>query len=107
SPGRSGRVPVAGLPGLGAQGPRRSLRTLVEAVQALGPRALLGEVTTPDTGEIGLGVARALVPGLHPLFMGYRNRALGGSRLWEVPRRLGRPGVTPETGDNPNPHPYP
>jgi ribosomal protein S12 methylthiotransferase accessory factor len=101
------RVLFAEIPSLAAQEPRRDLRTLVERIQAVGHRALLAEVTTPDVAELGLAVVRALVPGFHPLFMGYRNRALGGSRLWEVPRTLGRPGITPETGDNPDPHPYP
>jgi ribosomal protein S12 methylthiotransferase accessory factor len=65
------------------------------------------EVTTDDVRGLGLRVARVVVPGLHPLFMGHRNRALGGSRLYDVPARLGERGIAPGEPDNPFPHPFP
>jgi ribosomal protein S12 methylthiotransferase accessory factor len=68
---------------------------------------LLADVTTPDVRDLGLSVVRAVVPGSHPLFMGHALRARGGRRLWEVPQRLGHRGISPATGDNPAPHPYP
>jgi ribosomal protein S12 methylthiotransferase accessory factor len=54
-----------------------------------------------------LKVVRAIIPGFHPLFMGHKLRALGGSRLWQVPQSLGYQGINRDTGDNPAPHPYP
>jgi ribosomal protein S12 methylthiotransferase accessory factor len=47
------------------------------------------------------------VPGAHPLFMGYANRALGGNRLYSVPQKLGYRGLEPGRPDNPYPHPFP
>ena len=55
-------------------------------------------MTTPEVGELGLRVLRAVVPGLHPLFYGFHQRALGGDRLRS---RLG------PAADNPHPHPFP
>ena len=83
------------------------LRELSARVAATGHRPLLCELTTPDVAELGLAVVRAVVPGYHPLVSGHRYRALGGRRLWEVPQRLGYPGIDPQGGDNPLPHPYP
>lgn len=87
--------------------PRRDLGTLLGLIQEVEHRVLIADLTTPDVRELGLTVVRALIPGFHPLFMGHALRALGGYRLWEVPRRLGHEGITPESGDNPLPHPYP
>jgi ribosomal protein S12 methylthiotransferase accessory factor len=83
------------------------LRELATRIAATGHRPLLCDLTTPDVAALGLAVTRAVVPGYHPLVCGHRYRALGGRRLWEVPQRLGYPGISPKDGDNPLPHPYP
>ena len=95
------------IPNLSANDPDSDLRTLVKRVSATGHRVLLADLTSSDVGELGLAVVRAVIPGFHPLVVGHRARALGGRRLWEVPQRLGYPGLDRETGDNPYPHPYP
>jgi ribosomal protein S12 methylthiotransferase accessory factor len=87
--------------------PHEDLRVLVERVEAVRHRVLITDLTSEDLQERGLKVVRALIPGFHPLFMRYQFRALGGSRLWEVPQKLGYEGITPESGDNPAPHPFP
>jgi ribosomal protein S12 methylthiotransferase accessory factor len=87
--------------------PLRDLRMLAEKVRATGHRILLVDLTTPDVSELGLAVVRAIIPGYHPLYMGYRTRATGGRRLWETPQKLGYLGISRKTGDNPFPHPYP
>jgi ribosomal protein S12 methylthiotransferase accessory factor len=87
--------------------PAGDVEELTRRIAAVGERVLACDLTTPDVRPLGLRVVRAIVPGFQPLHMGYGLRALGGRRLWEVPRRLGWPGVAPETGDNPAPHPYP
>lgn len=89
----------------GQAGP--DLEKVLRRVSEAGYRTLLTDVTTPDVRPLGLTVCRAIVPGLHPLFMGHRLRALGGERLWRIPRQLGYAGVVRETGDNSFPHPYP
>lgn len=86
---------------------KKDLEVLVHRVSAIGHRVLLADLTTPDVGGLGLAVARAVIPGFHPLVVGHRFRALGGRRLWEIPQTLGYPGIARATGDNPYPHPYP
>jgi len=101
------RLSFAELPTLREPTSGATLDALAARVEAAGERVLLADVTTDDIRPLGLAVVRAMVPGLHPLGMGYKLRALGGSRLWEVPQRLALGGITRETGDNPAPHPYP
>ncbi|MBM4256624.1 MAG: hypothetical protein FJ147_12105 [Deltaproteobacteria bacterium] len=101
------RVEFDEIENLATGNPAEELAILCERIEAVGHRVLITDVTTPDVGELGLSVVRAVIPGFHPLFMGYGIRALGGSRLWEVPQKLGHPGVKRASGDNPVPHPYP
>jgi len=83
------------------------LSVLVTKVYETNHQILICDLTTPDVEELGFSVVRAIIPGFHPLFMGHGNRALGGSRLWEIPQKLGYKGIIREAGDNPAPHPYP
>jgi len=87
--------------------PEKDLKTLHDKVMRTGHRVLLADVTSEDVRGLGLTVIRAVIPGFHPLFFGHSIRALGGTRLWEVPQKLGYAGITPEFGDNPAPHPFP
>jgi ribosomal protein S12 methylthiotransferase accessory factor len=87
--------------------PQRDLRTIAENVGATGHRVLLVDLTTPDLRALGLAVVRSIIPGYHPLYMGFRLRAAGGRRLWEIPQKQGYPGIGRDIGDNPFPHPYP
>lgn len=87
-----------------------ALAALVQELRRAGLDVIACDLTTPDIAALGLRVVRVVVPGMHPLFMGHRNRALGGRRLREAlalaGRRSGRrPG--PGQPDNPYPHPFP
>jgi len=84
-----------------AASPEQELRRVVELAAAAGYEPIACELTTPDIAALGLSVVRVVIPGLNPLFMGHRNRALGGERL----RRLA--GVQSGQPDNPYPHPFP
>jgi ribosomal protein S12 methylthiotransferase accessory factor len=88
-------------------GAGRQLSDAVALVGRAGLEAIACDLTTPDVARLGLRAVRVVVPGLHPLFMGHRNRALGGTRLYEVPARLGERGIAPGEPDNPFPHPFP
>ena len=101
------RQAFADLANLATGDPGRDLAVLVERVRAVHHQVLLCDLTTPDVGELGLAVVRALIPGFHPLQIGHHLRSLGSRRLWEVPRQLGYAGISPASGDNPYPHPYP
>lgn len=100
-------VPFESLPSPGTGDPHRDLATLVERIAQTGHRPLAADITPVDVADAGLKVVRALVPGYHPLIMGYPIRATGGSRLWSVPKALGYPGGERASGDNPLPHPFP
>jgi ribosomal protein S12 methylthiotransferase accessory factor len=95
------------LDGFATGRPSDDLRVLVERIESVGEKVFIADLTTPDVAELGFHVVRAVIPGFHPLHLGHPLRALGGYRLWEVPQKMGYPGITPEGGDNPAPHPYP
>lgn len=86
--------------------PEKDLRTVVECVQSVNATVYLADVTSEDVSALGIFVVRAVIPSFHPLFMGHNFRPLGGKRLWEVPQKLGYPGINPKKGDNPYPHPF-
>ena len=48
--------------------------------------------------DLGLHVVKVLIPGLQPLHAGYRYAALGGERLYQVPRLMGLAQPRPEPG---------
>jgi bacteriocin biosynthesis docking scaffold, SagD family len=83
------------------------LFAIINAIKNVGNRVIVYDLTTSDIRELGLTVVRALVPGFHPLFMGYNDRALGGTRLWTVPKKIGYSRIFSDEVDNPAPHPYP
>jgi ribosomal protein S12 methylthiotransferase accessory factor len=101
------RVAFSDIPNPSSGNPKKDLEVLVKKICSLNHRVLIADLTTSDIGGLGLWVVRAVIPGFHHLFMGHALRCLGGTRLWEVPQKLGYPGVTRDGGDNPAPHPYP
>jgi ribosomal protein S12 methylthiotransferase accessory factor len=73
-----------------------------------GVSAYAVDVTAPDIREAGLAVVRTLAPELCALDVEHGARLLGGSRLYEEPRRLGVRGrLLTEADVNPDPHPFP
>jgi ribosomal protein S12 methylthiotransferase accessory factor len=98
---------AADLPELPGESAGAQLDALVREVAGAGCDVVMCDLTTPDIRSLGLHVVRVVAPGLHPLFMGYATRALGGRRLYTVPQRLGHPGLAPGEPDNPYPHPFP
>ncbi len=103
----SRRVELEGVRDLPTGDHGSDLRLVADKVGAVGHRLLVADLTSADVRELGLSVARVVIPGFHPLFSGHRIRALGGRRLWEVPQRLGYQALDPTQGDNPAPHPSP
>ncbi|HWT06403.1 MAG TPA: YcaO-like family protein [Xanthomonadales bacterium] len=95
-------LPSAGTGDAGAQ-----FVAVVQAVRRANLQFLLTDVTTCDVRDLGLRVVRAIVPGLHPLVVGHRLRALGGRRLYEVPERLGYGAPGDSRPLNTAPHPFP
>jgi ribosomal protein S12 methylthiotransferase accessory factor len=71
-----------------------------------GLEVLAVDLTTPDVEDLGLAVARVLVPGLQPLHGNHAWPHLGGARLRELSRVFGAGTRTPERW-NRYPHPCP
>ncbi|MCC5905702.1 MAG: YcaO-like family protein [Balneolaceae bacterium] len=87
--------------------PEADMHKLIEIITASGYDVLIRDITTPDVASLGFTVVRAVIPGYHPLFMGYHKRPMGGHRLYEIPQKLGYNGMKKGDGDNPYPHPFP
>jgi ribosomal protein S12 methylthiotransferase accessory factor len=85
----------------------QDLTNLVQSIAELGHTVYVADLTSEDVRDLGLSVVRAIIPGFHPLFMGHQLRALGGTRLWEAPHRLGFTNPPKIGRDNPAPHPFP
>jgi ribosomal protein S12 methylthiotransferase accessory factor len=101
------RISFEDLPRFSVDDPSTDFLTLLHRVRKVNHQVLLADLTTPDVRELGLWVIKAVIPGFHPLFLGHHIRALGGSRLWELPQQLGFSGISKDRGDNPAPHPFP
>ncbi len=99
--------PFPDAPAGAAAAPEAQLEWIVEELDRAGLDVIAFDLTTPDIAACGLSVVRVVVPGAHPLFMGYENRALGCDRLYSVPQKLGYRGLEPGQPDNPYPHPFP
>jgi ribosomal protein S12 methylthiotransferase accessory factor len=88
---------------MNAQG---NLRSLIRSLAEVAPDVLAVDVTPPDVAGLGVRVVRGLVPGFVPIWFGAKQARLGGSRLLEMPARIGlRPGPTRLDELNLAPHP--
>jgi ribosomal protein S12 methylthiotransferase accessory factor len=65
------------------------LTNFVNWLDANGQDLLYVNLTPPDMAELGLYTARAIVPGFQPIDFGWKERRLGGSRLYRQPAALG------------------
>jgi ribosomal protein S12 methylthiotransferase accessory factor len=84
------------------------IATCVEMLRRSRLEVVMIDITPPDIREVGLSVARTIIPGAHPLYFGRRRGQQGLDRLLRMPLALG---YTPRelTVDeiNPLPHPFP
>jgi ribosomal protein S12 methylthiotransferase accessory factor len=86
--------------------PESDLENCVTQVKASGHEVYAANLTSEDVAALGLAVCRVVVPGYQPLFPGHRLRALGGTRLYEVPQKLGYRGIPRGNSGNTAPHPF-
>jgi ribosomal protein S12 methylthiotransferase accessory factor len=81
-------------------------RLCVDALADVGSRVIYVDITTPDIASIGLRVVRTIVTGLQPIHFGHGQERLGGTRVFELPMKLGYARGPLTEGDiNPCPHP--
>lgn len=99
-------VKLEDLPSKGNGRVEEDLARCVSLLRGAGSRVGYVDLTTPDVAPYGMHVARAIATGLQPMHFGYGEERLGGSRLFEVPARLGfGMGLRTEADLNPCPHP--
>jgi ribosomal protein S12 methylthiotransferase accessory factor len=82
------------------------LREICGSLARAGHEVLAADLTTPDVEDLGLKVARVLVPGLQPLHGNHAWPHLGGPRLRELSRVFGVEARAPRRW-NRYPHPCP
>jgi ribosomal protein S12 methylthiotransferase accessory factor len=82
------------------------LASLLDWLRARGRDLLYVNLTPPDMAELGLYTARAILPGFQPIDFGWKERRLGGNRVYELPATLGfrdHVGHIDELNDDPHP----
>jgi ribosomal protein S12 methylthiotransferase accessory factor len=101
------RVAFDALPNLSRAAVEDEWEAVAAAVRRAGHAVYVADLTSPDVRSLGLWATRTLAPGLHPLAMGHRLRALGGRRLHEAPERYAGQNAGLDRSLNPYPHPFP
>ncbi|HYD37244.1 MAG TPA: YcaO-like family protein [Allosphingosinicella sp.] len=89
-----------------AAGAAARLEALLAEIAATGAAAHACDITTPDIAALGLSVVRAVAEDFQPIHFGEGEARLGGRRLYDLPRRLGRAAAAATRASlNPLPHP--
>ncbi len=103
---RPERTPLQDLPNRSCGDTKRDLEYLVRGLCERGHRVVYADLTTADVAPSGIRVVRTLATGLQPIHFGFGQERLGGSRLFELPHKLGfADGPRTEADINPCPHP--
>jgi ribosomal protein S12 methylthiotransferase accessory factor len=85
-----------------------NIQSLVDKLNQKDLNAVIKDLTTADVDEVGFKVIRAVIPGMQPLDVNHTRRYLGGTRLYEVPHKMGlRSQPLTEEEVNPYPHMFP
>jgi ribosomal protein S12 methylthiotransferase accessory factor len=80
---------------------------VVERLSRCGYQVIVVNCSVPMVRDLGLHVVKVLIPGLQPLHAGHHYAALGGERLYQVPRLMGLAPSDRCRGElNPWPHPF-
>ena len=82
------------------------LQRLVDHFSSKGGDLIYFNLTSPDMEEMGLYTARVIVPDFQPVDFGWKERRLGGERLYEFPQWMGFSTRRITQAElNPDPHP--
>jgi ribosomal protein S12 methylthiotransferase accessory factor len=84
----------------------QNLANLVAWLGTNGHDLLYVNLTPPDMAELGLYTARAILPGFQPIDFGWKERRLGGTRIYSQPFALGLR-QQPSNWENLNHDPHP
>jgi ribosomal protein S12 methylthiotransferase accessory factor len=89
-----------------AQDVPAALSLLVEHFRLAGQDVLYVDLSSEDLRPFGLHCARAILPDYQPIWFGRKERRLGGTRVRELPQRLGLASALVSIDSlNPLPHP--
>ena len=82
------------------------MQSLVGHFRSKGWDLIYYNLTPPDMLALGLHTARVMLPGFQPIDFGWKERRLGGDRLYDLPHRLGITSSRTSLEQlNSNPHP--
>jgi ribosomal protein S12 methylthiotransferase accessory factor len=82
------------------------LRFLADHFRRANTDLLYFNLTSADLHEFGVYAARVIIPGFQPIDFGWKERRLGGERLYQLPQRLGLRSRRQTLEElNPEPHP--
>ena len=102
--GRTQRI--EDLPDYSTANIKRDLDHCVRTLQHCGSRTLYVDLSTSDVVGYGIHVVRAIATKLQPIHFGWGEDRLGGTRLFELPHKLGFASAPLTESDlNPCPHP--
>jgi thiazole/oxazole-forming peptide maturase SagD family component len=86
---------------------QEELNMVVDRLSRRGYEVIVVDCSVPMIRDLGLHVVKVLIPGLQPLHAGHRYAALGGERLYQVPRLMGLARRDRRRAElNPWPHPF-
>jgi ribosomal protein S12 methylthiotransferase accessory factor len=74
---------------LSLQSSADKLRLLIDFFSSKGWDLIYYNLTPPDMAALGLHTARAIIPDFQPIDFGWKERRLGGERLYEFPHQVG------------------
>lgn len=93
-------------PGTAPMAAEDKLARLVADLADKGHDLLYVDLTPSDLGALHLYTARVVIPGFQPIDFGWRERRLGGTRLYQLPQQLGlasQPLARSDLNDDPHP----
>lgn len=82
----------------------RKLKSILQRFKNLGYDVIYKDITVPTFKKLNYFVVKAIIPQMHPLYLDENSKLLGGSRLFEVPNKLG---FKPLAEDQLNTYPHP
>lgn len=100
------RVEFSSIESMEKKSVKDSLQGLTSQLLKKGYSSYFVDLTTDDVMGLGLRVVRAVVPGLHPFFIGHAWRARNCKRLFSSPQLFGHKPLS-RGHDNIYPHPFP
>ncbi len=95
------------MPNLSTGNVARDRQLAISNIESKGYEIMVIDLTTPDVHECGYYAVKVLIPQMQPMEGDHSHCYLGGTRLYDVPGKLGYAIESSFETLNPYPHPYP